>query len=333
MSQLIKLQNFVSRYEQDIYHYSSHFVRVKNEEWSRLKKAYEAGDLSGYLLGGEVDSASLEEDRKDEITPFRKRMKQFFIRARGEVSEPAATVTVQKKESAEVPRFLRAVPADEQELKQSFLDYFLTYQLKWALSTNDEEPVHFGRYQFDRNLRFFLQRIPDNCLVLYKPVLEWKNTSLELEIILLTPSEAWCLTVLEAEDDAVFVSGKDRFWTRTHHDKRDKKVLDPTITLKRMQWILEQIFAAKEIVFPIRKGIICRNGYINQLNATIDQEIIDKRRFDEWFSSIRHNRSAMKNLQLKAAQALLVYGRSMRNKKEEELMDNHGESRSERGFS
>lgn len=329
MSQLIKLQDFISRYEQDIYHYSSQFVHVKNEEWSRLKKAYEAGDLSRYLIGGEMDSPSLEEDTR----PFRQRIKKFFLKERGEVREEAAVSVKQEKPPIEAPRFLRTVPEDEQELKQSFLDYFYPFQLKWAVTASDEGPLHLGRYQFDWNLRFFLQRIPDNCLVLYKPVLEWKNAPVELEIILLTPSEAWCLTVLEAEDDAVFVGGKDRFWTRTHHDKADKKVLDPTITLKRMQWILEQIFAAKDMVFPIRKGIICRNGYINQLHTSIDQEIIDKRRFDDWFSSIRHNRSAMKNLQLKAAQALLAYGSSIRNNKEEELMDNHGESRSERGFS
>ena len=41
MSQLIKLQDFISRYEQDIYQYSSHYVSVKHQELSHLKRAFD----------------------------------------------------------------------------------------------------------------------------------------------------------------------------------------------------------------------------------------------------------------------------------------------------
>ena len=55
MSQLIKLQDFISRYEQNIYQYSSHYVSVKHQELSHLKRAFDDGDLSPYLIGGEMD--------------------------------------------------------------------------------------------------------------------------------------------------------------------------------------------------------------------------------------------------------------------------------------
>ena len=40
---------------QDIYQYSSHDVNVKHQEWSHLKRAFNDGDLSPYLIGGEMD--------------------------------------------------------------------------------------------------------------------------------------------------------------------------------------------------------------------------------------------------------------------------------------
>ena len=328
MSQLIKLQDFISRYEQDIYHYSSQYVSVKHQEWSQLKRAFDAGDLSPYLIKEEMDLPVIAE--LPEEGSFRKKVIRLFRKDRGagKEAEDVSLSETEDEKTERKKRFLRTVPADEQELKQAFLNYFYSFQLKWAMSARDDSFTHLGRYQFDELLRFVLQRFPDNCLVLYRPVLEVKNVSVELDVILLTPTDTWCLVFLEAEDDSVFTRGEGRFWTRTHHNKAAKKVLDPLITLNRMQWIIEQIFTAKGISFPVRKAVICRNGYINNPNADLEG-IIDKRKFTKWFDSIRHNHSTIKHLQLKAANALLMHGSGMnreRMNKEEELSGNHGES-------
>jgi hypothetical protein len=45
MAQLIKMQDYISRYEQDIYRYPTQFARLKKQQWDKLKAAYNAGEL------------------------------------------------------------------------------------------------------------------------------------------------------------------------------------------------------------------------------------------------------------------------------------------------
>lgn len=42
MAQLIKLENYISRYELDIYRYPGQFIRMKNERWERVKQNQKA---------------------------------------------------------------------------------------------------------------------------------------------------------------------------------------------------------------------------------------------------------------------------------------------------
>ncbi|WP_338472038.1 hypothetical protein R4Z10_04640 [Niallia sp. XMNu-256] len=41
MGQLIKLQDYTSRYEQNIYHYPARFVTLKNQQWAKTQKSWE----------------------------------------------------------------------------------------------------------------------------------------------------------------------------------------------------------------------------------------------------------------------------------------------------
>ena len=41
MGQLIKLQDYVSRYEQNIFHYPSRFVLLKKQQWEKLRNLWE----------------------------------------------------------------------------------------------------------------------------------------------------------------------------------------------------------------------------------------------------------------------------------------------------
>lgn len=39
MAQIIKIQDYISRYEQDPHHYINQFIRLKKQRWDELKKA------------------------------------------------------------------------------------------------------------------------------------------------------------------------------------------------------------------------------------------------------------------------------------------------------
>ena len=41
MAQLLKLQDYISRYETDIYRYSNQYIRFKKQQWNALQQAKE----------------------------------------------------------------------------------------------------------------------------------------------------------------------------------------------------------------------------------------------------------------------------------------------------
>lgn len=45
MAQLVKLKDYVSRYEQNIIVYPSRFVRLKKQKWEGVKKLYQTNQL------------------------------------------------------------------------------------------------------------------------------------------------------------------------------------------------------------------------------------------------------------------------------------------------
>ena len=307
MSQLIKLQDYVSRYEQDIYHYSSQFVRLKKQQWTKLKVAFLDGNLSDWLIGAESVESIPKEDEPIGIRGLPAKVRQIFNGRKEEQFLPIQREQVADESEQELGRFIRMLPRTEDDLKQQFLDRIFNFQLKWASSTLREKSIVNVNYMYDRRLRYFLQRFPDNCFLLYKPVFQLKNAPVELDVIMITPTAIWCLTFLEAEEDAVFLPDKGRFWTSRHHNRADKKVLNPHISINRMERIVARILTSREIDRPIRKGILCRNGYIDDINTMNSEMIIDKRSYPKWFDGLRNNQSPIKNQQLKSARALLDY--------------------------
>ena len=85
-------------------------------------------------------------------------------------------------------------PANLDELKQNFLNQLLRFQMKWGSSTLREKSFVDQSFFLDERLRFFLQRFPDTFLVLYKPIFLLKNAPVEVDVILLTPVDASCIT-------------------------------------------------------------------------------------------------------------------------------------------
>lgn len=308
MGQLIKLQDYISRYEQDIYRYPIQFVRLKQQQWEKLKAAYLAGELE-QLYSGDTAGNLEEEWVLDEKPGLKERVKGIFKRSDKKEPEvlspvrPAAIVQEENLFSLQISSSINSM----EELKLTFLNQLLRFQIKWGSSTIHEKSFVDQTFFLDEKLRFFLQRFPDTFLLLYKPIFLLKNAPVEVEIILLSPTDAWCITFVEAEEDAAFIGSSERFWVKRHHQQGDKKILNPLLGLNRMEKIVAQLFSLYDVTLPIKKAIISRNGYIDYPLAPFDVMLLDKRTFPEWFQSMRELSTPLKHQQLKAAQALLEY--------------------------
>ena len=229
MGQLIKLQDYISRYEIDMFRYPGQFIRQKRKQWEQT--------------------------------------------------------TIEK---------------------QQFLDHIFDFQMKWASSTIREKSYIDKEFYKDHNLKYFLQRFPDTYLVLYRPIFKLKNAPVEVEIIMISPTTTWLITILEGVENSVFIGSNDRFWIE-RKGKHDKKVLSPMIELDRMDGIVRTIYSLYDIVLPIRKVILNRTGYIDFPLAPFDVDLVEKRKYEEWFTGLRNTSSPLKHMQLKACNALLQY--------------------------
>lgn len=297
MGQLIKLQDYVSRYEQDIYRYPTQYVYLKKQQWEKVNEAFKMGMLH------EVEEEIKEDDWIPEKEGLLKRIKSRFQKK----EEVVAKAEKMEKPSHELFHLtFSTMPKNGEDLKRSFLDELFLFQMKWATSTLREKSFVDYSYYKDEQLKFLLQRFPDTFLLMYKPIFQVKKASIEAEIVLLTPTAAWCITFLETEDDTVFVGSEEKFWLMRHHQEGEKKILNPCIGLQRTEWIMKQIFSLYDVELPIKKAIISRNGYLDA-NGLYDCVLLDKRSFPAWFQAMRKLSSPLKRQQIKASEALLAY--------------------------
>lgn len=314
MGQLIKLQDYVSRYEQNIYLYPSRYVRLKKQQWNKLKQAWEHAEdglFSEQFQNPQETFDWLEEDKE----PFMNKLKGLLKIGKKEKEDNDFVPHEEEERTDEdnpnegtfgfEPIFSYR-PDNQEELKQQFLDQIFRFQMKWASSTLTEKSFVDKAYYYDEKLKYFLQRFPDTFLVLYAPLFLLKKAPVEVDPIILTPTGAWCISFLEEEDLSVFLGSNERFWIKRSKGV-EKKVLNPILSLNRTSKIVQQIFNMHEIDLPIHKAVLCRNGYIDYPALPFDINLIEKRNHDEWFASMRNLRSPLKHMQLKAAQALLQY--------------------------
>jgi hypothetical protein len=298
LAQLVKLQDYVSRYEFDVYRYPSQFVRLKKQQWEKVKHQWESGEMEEKPVVPEI--AEIEK------VSVKNKLFSFLKKKEEETPLPEREVYKEPEDELEFDMGIHIDIQSLEELKKVFLDQIFKFQLKWASSTILEKSYVDNSYHYDERLRYLLQRFPDNTLVFYCPILKIKNAPVELEVILLTPTDVWLLSFLEFEDGAAYIGSPERFWTKKWAEK-EEKVLNPVISLKRMESLIGQILSHAEIDLPIQKGLISRNGYIDYPRAPIGIQFIDKRKHDQWFQQLRNSRSPIKGVQLKAAQALTEY--------------------------
>jgi hypothetical protein len=297
MAQLIKLQDYVSRYETDLYRYPSQFVRLKKQQWEKMKQHWENGDLP-------KPSPAVEELAEDEKNSMKDKLFSLFKKKEDENEEE--TIPQPSDEDLHLDMDAGQDIHSEEELKASFLNLVFDFQLRWASSTITEKSYVDNSYHYDERLRYLLQRFPDNIFVMYNPVLKIKNAPVELETVLITPTGIWCLTFLEFEEGTAYIGSGERFWVKKWGD-REEKVLNPLIGLKRMERIVHQIIRYAGVELPIYQAVISRNGYIDYPLSPVGIQFLDKRIHHEWFQQQRSSSSPIKSVQLKAAQAIMEY--------------------------
>lgn len=297
MGQLIKLQDYVSRYEQDIFLYPSRFVRLKKQQWDKLHQAWEEGEFPQA-----VEEPQTQEWFEEEKEPFLHKIKGLLRKGKQESEQEEV---VETEESPFAPTFTHR-PTTVDELKRHFLEQLFHFQMKWASTTLAEKTYVNKKYYYDDRLKYFLQRFPDTFLVLYHPIFLLKKAPVEVEPIVITPTDIWCISFLEQEESAVFVGSNDHFWTK-RNQKQEEKVLNPLLGLNRTEKIVKQVLKMYEIELPVHKVVLSRNGYIDFPAVPYDIKLIEKRNYEQWFQQMRAHRSPLKHVQLKAAQSLLQY--------------------------
>lgn len=310
MAQLIKLQDYISRYEIDLARYPTQFIRLKQNQWERIKYQWQTGEA---IERWEHIEEEVKEEKKkslfQKLFPFKKEVTE-------EEQEDIEKVTISNDWAVEENPYqeddttlmfepnLVYTPKTLEELKKMFIDQFFHFQMKWASSTLREKSYVDPKFLRDTLLRSMLQTLPDNYLVFYYPILRVKKAPIELDIIIMTPTECLCITVLEQESQAVYIANSERFWLKKV-GKNEKKVLSPLIQLNRMEKVIEQIFQQNHIELPIRKVLLTRNGYIDYPGTMYGVSFVDKRKFPEWMGQLAYSVSPMKHMQIRGAQAIL----------------------------
>ncbi len=313
MAQLVKIQDYISRYQIDLARYPTQFVRLKKSQWDRIKRQWELGeDISEWQhIDNESEADTFEEKERFSF------IKKIFTGRQKEAAEDVEDIeisnelissedTIPEEETTLTfePKIVYA-PQSIHELKRMFIDQFFHFQMKWASSTLREKSYVDPRFMRDSLLRTLLQTLPDNFLLFYYPILQIRKAPIELDVVLMSPTECICITVLEADNQAVYVGGSDRFWMKKVGTK-DSKVLNPTINLARMESVLSQLFKEENIDMPIRKVVLTRNGYFDYPGSPYGIRFVDRRNYGEWMEHLRKASSPMKHMQIRAAQAILT---------------------------
>lgn len=295
MAQLIKLQNYISRYQWDLNRYSKQYMKVKNEHWDTLYKQWK----EQFELNKVKEKIKAEEELSTSniltklLSPFKKEHPS---------GEDIKQNQIEDDRVKEIP-----LPKEEIDLKHYFLNKMYPFQLKWASSTIAEKSFLDERYMYDSLLKYLLQRFPDNIFIMYEPIFEIKNAPVEMDTIIISPIGIEILHFIEPKHpDAVLIAGDDRTWTIDTKDKQTK-IISPVISVKRSENVIKSIFKQHDIKFDLSKTIISRKHQIIHYMEPYKTNIVDYLNYDEWFQPRRKLSSPLKSLQLKAAETLLQY--------------------------
>ncbi|WP_208585829.1 NERD domain-containing protein [Gracilibacillus suaedae] len=305
MAQLIKLENYISRYQRDIFHYPSQFSRLKKENWERLKYLWE-----------DQKQLTLEVENEEELKESNFSKWRSFFKSRSEAED------IDMEEDTDDIDFL---PASKEELKHYFLDTLIPFQLKWASTTINEMSFINRSYYQDFLLRYFLQRIPDTHLLMYFPIFQLKNGPMEGDIVLISPLEIEIITLLEKPRNQTIIPNDSRLWF-IEENNIQSKFLSPLISTKRTETIIQSILKKYQLDFPIKKVVLSRTNVIDYQLEPYHTKFIDRDHHEEWLKQKQQLFTPLKHQQLKVADILLKHCESIAVKRPEWEQDETSDS-------
>lgn len=305
MAQLVKLHDYISRYETDIYRYPSRFVRLKKERWNRffsdwaMKREHYELDKSLLQLQNEP---SIVEERNENI--ILNKFKQWLPKRKNKSFDKDNSdwfLNIGDDFYQQISNN-RSIENKEQ-LKDIFKEEIFQFQISWASSSITEKSVVKKKYYYDPLLSFMLKELPDSYFIFYEPVIYLKKAPVDFDTIILTPSEMWLISNLFGSQDTIYQSFSENYWKKLHKGS-EEKILHPSVMIRRMRSVIEHILLENELSFPIRTAIVAKDSYIDIPQANQQIKLIDRRNFPHWHERLVRNVAPIKHQQLKIADAL-----------------------------
>ncbi|MGL4522094.1 MAG: hypothetical protein ACRCWQ_06060 [Bacilli bacterium] len=305
IAQIIKIMDYRSRYEADPFSTPGNFFQYKQHSWQQLVQRFEEGTLHQ-----KIEELWLEED----ISFFQKVKMKWLKKA--ESFEEVEELYSDEKEEAIVERddfsefeerFQSTTIESEDQLRQKFLEFLFEKKVSWATtnSSPDMDPI-VRKLQYNKKLFEFSQATPDNLLLFYQPVVQVGKAEVELDLILITPLEIWCITRVDGATNSVFESTNKRYWIeRTGIESH--RIISPIPSLFRTSRIIGDICKASGLELPIRKAIIAPENYFDVPYPPHGVAMIDKRNFKSWFGTFRNEKASLKFQQIKTAERILAH--------------------------
>src|SRR5690625_7228198 len=93
------------------------------------------------------------------------------------------------------------LPVNEKDLRVHFLNQLYPFQLKWATSSLSYVSFMDQQFNYDKNLKYFLQRIPDNYLLMYYPIFNIKKAPIDGDLILIRSVQINIIYLSDDDED------------------------------------------------------------------------------------------------------------------------------------
>lgn len=289
MAQLVKLLDYISRYESNPFHYPAQYIRLKQENWRKLLEKWDTESLE---LENEIKETDDEESKTKRAfiwNPFKKQQQPSQQSAMEDGRQTNETL-----------------PKSKKELTYYFLNKLYPLQIKWATSTISHTSYTTRNFERDEILKYFLQRFPDIYLLMYFPIMNIRNLPVDADIILISPLGIEIIVMLDPPKEATIVTTDDRVWT-IEDNSGAKKIISPTISLRRTEHIVQSILQKYQLDFPIIKTVLARHNKILTSAEPYQVNMIDQRKYEDWFTEKRALHSSLKSVQLKVMDALLKH--------------------------
>lgn len=185
-----------------------------------------------------------------------------------------------------------------------FYDWLYAEQLIWASKTAwSNSPIPEGVREAGW-LKTLLRAVDDIAFVLYRPVVMAGTASVQLDSMLITSDQVWCLYPLSGEKGSVFQEQSRRTW-REIRSETDRQMINPEVSLARTKSVVSSLLAKKGIAMGVAAAVFTTDGYIEFVHTAADTRFIDRRTCRDWFRRLSIQSTMFKKDQIEAASLLL----------------------------